>query len=87
LLLGLLTAPSSDGRRIQSFYQHHSAENRHRKIRERVGELVERINAGEGKEARGLQTAGLGVFPNFIATIFIDDVLRSLRHTYVLESV
>jgi hypothetical protein len=87
LLLGLLTAPSSDCRRIQSFYRHHSPENRHRKIRERVGELVRRINAGGGKEARGLQADGLGVFPNFIAAIFIDDVLRSLHHPYVLESV
>jgi hypothetical protein len=41
-----------------------------------LGELVARINAGGGKEARGgLQAAGLGVFPSFIADIFIDDIL------------
>jgi hypothetical protein len=34
------------------------------------------MNVGGGKEAReGLQAAGLGVFPSFIAAIFIDDVL------------
>jgi hypothetical protein len=49
--------------------------------------LVARINVGGGKEARGLQDAGLGVFPSFIAAIFIDDVLRSLHHRYVLQSV
>jgi hypothetical protein len=57
-------------------------------MREReLDELVARINAGRGKEARGLQAAGLGVFPSFIAAIFIDDVLRSLHHPYVLQSV
>jgi hypothetical protein len=41
-----------------------------------LDELVTRINAGGGKEARGgLQAAGLGVFPSFITAIFIDDVL------------
>jgi hypothetical protein len=51
-------------------------------------ELVARINAGGGKEARGgLQAAGLGVFPSFIASIFIDDVVQSLHHPYVLQSV
>jgi hypothetical protein len=51
-------------------------------------ELVIRINASGGKEARGgLQAASLGVFPSFIATIFIDDVLRSLHHPYVLQSM
>jgi hypothetical protein len=41
-----------------------------------------------GKEARGgLQAAGLGVFPSFIAAIFIDDVLQSLHHPYVLQSM
>jgi hypothetical protein len=35
-----------------------------------LDELVARINAGGGKEARGLQAAGLGVFPSFIAAIF-----------------
>jgi hypothetical protein len=49
--------------------------------------LVARINVGGGKEARGLQDAGLGVFPSFIAAIFIDDVLRSLHHRYVLQSL
>jgi hypothetical protein len=53
-----------------------------------LDELIARINASEGKEARGgLQAAGLGVFPNFIVAIFIDDVLRSLYHPYVLQSV
>jgi hypothetical protein len=58
-------------------------------MREReLDELVTRINAGGGKKARGgLQAAGLGVFPSFIATIFIDDVLRSLLRPYVLQSV
>jgi hypothetical protein len=46
-----------------------------------LDELVARINAGRGKEATGaLQAAGLGVFPSFIAAIFIDDVLWSLHH-------
>jgi hypothetical protein len=53
-----------------------------------LDELVARINAGGQKEARGgLQAAGLGVFPSFIGAIFIDDVLRSLHHPYVLQSV
>jgi hypothetical protein len=53
-----------------------------------MDELVARINASGGKEARGgLQAAGLGVFPRFIAAIFIDDVHRSLHHPYVLQSV
>jgi hypothetical protein len=53
-----------------------------------LDELVARINAGGGKEARGgLQAAGLGVFPSFIATIFIDVDLRSLHHPYVLQSM
>jgi hypothetical protein len=53
-----------------------------------LDELVARINTGGGKEARGgLQAAGLGVFPSFIAAIFIDDVLQSLHHPYVLQSM
>jgi 2-iminoacetate synthase ThiH len=53
----------------------------------RLDEFVARINVGGGKEARErLQAAGLGVFPSFIATIFIDDVLRSLHYPYVLQS-
>jgi hypothetical protein len=53
-----------------------------------LDELVARINAYGGKEARGgLQAAGLGVSPSFIAAIFIDDVLRSLHHPYVLQSL
>jgi hypothetical protein len=53
-----------------------------------LDELVTRINAGGGKEARGgLQATGLGVFPSFVAAIFIDDVLWSLHHTYVLQFV
>jgi hypothetical protein len=51
----------------------------------RLDEFVARINVGGEKEVReGLQSIGLGVFPMFIATIFIDDVLRSLHHPYVL---
>jgi hypothetical protein len=53
-----------------------------------LDELVARLNAGRGKEARGgLQDAGLGVFTSFIAAMFIDDVLRSLHLPYVLQSV
>jgi hypothetical protein len=53
-----------------------------------LDELVTRINTDGGKEARGgLQAAGLGVFPSFIAAIFIDDVFQSLHHPYVLQSV
>jgi hypothetical protein len=53
-----------------------------------LDELIARINAGGEKEASGgLQAAGLGVFPSFIAAIFIDDVLRSLLHPYVLQSM
>jgi hypothetical protein len=52
-----------------------------------LDELVARINTGRGNEARGLQVVGLGVFPSFIAAIFIDDVLWSLHHPYVLQSV
>jgi hypothetical protein len=53
-----------------------------------LDELVARINADGGKEEReGLQAAGLGEFPCFIATIFIDDVLQSLHHPYVLQSL
>jgi hypothetical protein len=48
-----------------------------------LDELVARINTGGGTEARGLQAADLGVFPSFIATTFIDDILRSLHHPYV----
>jgi hypothetical protein len=53
-----------------------------------LDELVARINAGGGKEARGgLKAAGLRVFLSVIAAIFIDDVLWSLHHPYVLQSV
>jgi hypothetical protein len=53
-----------------------------------LDELVARINIGGGKEARGgLQAVGLGVFPSFIAAIFINDVLQSLHHPYVLQSL
>jgi hypothetical protein len=50
-----------------------------------LDELVTKTNASGGKEARGLQAADLAVFPSFIAAIFIDDVLRSLHHPYVLQ--
>jgi hypothetical protein len=54
----------------------------------RLDEFVAMINVGKGKEAReGLQAAGLGVFLSFIAAIFIDDVLQSLHHPYVLQSL
>jgi hypothetical protein len=56
-------------------------------MRRELDELVARINAGGEKEARGLQAAGLGVFPSSITTIFIDDVLWSLHHPYVLQSM
>jgi hypothetical protein len=53
-----------------------------------LDELVARINADGEKEARGgVQADGLGVFPSFVAAIFIDDVLRSLHHPYVLQSL
>jgi hypothetical protein len=53
-----------------------------------LDELVARINTGGVKEARGsLQAAGLGVFPSFIAAIFIDDGLQSLHHPYMLQSL
>jgi hypothetical protein len=81
----LLPLPPSAATSNKSFYRRHSPEHRHRKL---LDELVARINAGGGKEARGgLQAAGLGVFPSFITAIFIDDVLRSLHHPYVLQSV
>jgi hypothetical protein len=52
----------------------------------RLDEFVARINVSGGKEAReGLQATSLGVFPSFIAAIFIDVVLRSLHHPYVLQ--
>jgi hypothetical protein len=54
----------------------------------RLDEFVARINVGEGKEARdGLQATGLGVFPSFITSIFIDDILRTVHHPYVLQSL
>jgi hypothetical protein len=53
-----------------------------------LDELVARINTDGGKEARvRLQAAGLRVFPSFIAAIFIDDILRSLHHPSVLQSL
>jgi hypothetical protein len=57
-------------------------------MRARVRWARLRINASEGKEAReGLQAAGLGMFPSFVAAILIDDVLQSLHNPYVLQSV
>jgi hypothetical protein len=53
-----------------------------------LDELVVRINAGEGKEARGgLQAASLGVLSSFIAAIFISDILPRFHHPYVLQFV
>jgi hypothetical protein len=53
-----------------------------------LDELIAMINTDGGKVARGgLQAVGLGVSPSFITAIFIDDVLRSLHHPYVLQSV
>jgi hypothetical protein len=50
-----------------------------------LDELVARIIAGGGKDVRGgLQAAGLGVFPSFIAGIFINDVLH---HPYAIQSL
>jgi hypothetical protein len=51
-----------------------------------LDELVARINTGGGKEARGGLEV-VGIFPSFITAIFIDDVLRSLHHSYVFQSV
>jgi hypothetical protein len=52
-----------------------------------LDELVARINVSGGKEASGgLQATGLGVFSSFITAIFINDVIRSLHHPYVLQS-
>jgi hypothetical protein len=54
----------------------------------RLDEFVAGINVGGGKEAReGPQAAGLVVFPSFIAAILIDDIIRSLHHSYVLQSL
>jgi hypothetical protein len=54
----------------------------------RLYEFIARINVSGGNEAReGLQAVDLGVFPSFIAAIFIDDVLQSLNHPYVLQSL
>jgi hypothetical protein len=53
-----------------------------------LDELVARINANRWKEATGgLLAVGLGVFPGFIAAIFIDDVLRRFHHPCVLQSL
>jgi hypothetical protein len=53
-----------------------------------LDELVARIKTGKGKEARGgLRAASLGVFLSFITAIFIEDVIRSLNHPYVLQFV
>jgi hypothetical protein len=43
--------------------------------------------AGGRKQEEDSKPLALGVFPSFIAAIFIDDVLRSLHHPYVLQSV
>jgi hypothetical protein len=52
-----------------------------------LDELVARINADGGKEARGgLQAVRLGVFSSFIIFIFINVVLWSLHHPFVLKS-
>jgi hypothetical protein len=54
----------------------------------RLDEFVARINVSKGREAReGLEAAGQGVLPSFIAAIYIDDVLRSHHHPYVLQSL
>jgi hypothetical protein len=53
-----------------------------------LDELVTTINTVGGKEARGrFQVVGLGVFASFIAAIFIDDILLSFHHPYVLQSM
>jgi hypothetical protein len=54
----------------------------------RLDEFRHKYKCWRREEAReGLQAAGLGVFPSFIAAIFIDDVLRSLHHPYLLQSL
>jgi hypothetical protein len=51
-----------------------------------LDEFVAR-NAGRGKKARGgLQATGLGVFPSFIAAIFINDVLVANMASYGISS-
>jgi hypothetical protein len=48
-------------------------------VRGRLASVAYPFTYRRRAEARdGLQAAGLGVFPSFIAAIFIDDVLRSL---------
>jgi hypothetical protein len=42
---------------------------------------------GMKQEEDELQAASLGVFASFIVAIFIDDVLRSLYHPFVLQSL
>jgi hypothetical protein len=42
---------------------------------------------GMKQEEDELQATSLGVFASFIVTIFIDDVLRSLYHPFVLQSL
>jgi hypothetical protein len=55
--------------------------------RESLAEFVARVNASGGMEARGgLQAIVLG-FPSFITITFIDDVLQSIHHPYVLQSL
>jgi hypothetical protein len=69
----------------------HSTQAIHQKVAtarwgRELDEFVARINIGGVKEARGgLQAVGLGVFSSFIAAIFIDDVLWSPHHPYVLQ--
>jgi hypothetical protein len=57
-------------------------------MRERVG-WVHRKDQHRRREGSKRRTprVRLEVFPSFITTIFIDDVLQSLHHPCVLQSV
>jgi hypothetical protein len=89
---GINTTPYTPKERLP-LRSNHSTDAIHQKVAaarwgRELDELVAWINTGGRKEARrGLEAAGLGVFPSFIAAIFIDDVLRSLHHPYVLQSL
>ena len=53
-----------------------------------MDELVARINADGGKEARGgLQAVGLGVFLSLLAAIFIDALCRTRNLIVALMAV
>jgi hypothetical protein len=72
----------------KSFYRRHLPENRRRKMRERVrwARRKDQHRQREGSKRSTPSRWPRGV-PSFIAAIFIDDILRSLHHPYVLQSV